>query len=641
MDGTVVSVCRSPVRRVLRRYGAAWLGISAWGWAILILAAAPAAPQDLDVVERVTTSGRVHWVVPGAITLINVDGAAETFQIQDRSVEALPLDNGRIAAVVPTTIRVHGQLAIGRLDRGLIVAVELAQPFDSGQTNRAVRVRLVDPPEEPMGVYDGQAGPDGAAAPRGQRVVGRIESVANGRLVLDLGGSDANRRPRRARIDLAGVETFELASDNLAAVQPGDIVHSLDAVILRSGDRVAVSVDIELALDRHQPLVSLAARREMNFAHLSDEPMPPRLVRSEHFALQTDLSERRAQILASQLELLLAALANYYHSPPPREIRMVVVDDLANWDTTEFPPEALASIRRGGGITLAEIGATTRQATAYTAAKTSIVQHEAVHAFFFLVFGSVQPYWYAEGMAEVGQYWSEGNRAVSLPPVVADYLARSEPPTLAELLGDRPLGNERWQDFAWRWSLCHFLTNHPSYADEFQRVGSQLVGETAAVGLEDVFGAAAPRIAFEYSQFVDALANGYRVDLCAWPWNVNARPLADGRSVNVDVQSGRGWQATGVALREGQVLSLSTSGEWSLGPSEPPTGANGDRSGRGRLIGMLFDETSLSVSEPFDIGDARELVAPSSGHLLVRCADAFHQLADNAGTITLSISLTR
>jgi len=64
--------------------------------------------------------------------------------------------------------------------------------------------------------------------------------------------------------------------------------------------------------------------------------------------------------------------------------------------------------------------------------------------------------------------------------------------------------------------------------------------------------------------------------------------------------------------------------------------ANGDQEGSGRLLGIVLND--LTLSEPFPLGTNGTLKSPASGKLYLRCADAWNEISDNVGQISISIS---
>ena len=64
----------------------------------------------------------------------------------------------------------------------------------------------------------------------------------------------------------------------------------------------------------------------------------------------------------------------------------------------------------------------TTQATVYAPADRRTLLHESVHGYCRQTFGGVGPVWYAEGMAEMGQYWKKDDAGVTAPDEVLAFL---------------------------------------------------------------------------------------------------------------------------------------------------------------------------------------------------------------------------
>ncbi|QDT16903.1 hypothetical protein [Alienimonas californiensis] len=190
------------------------------------------------------------------------------------------------------------------------------------------------------------------------------------------------------------------------------------------------------------------------------------------------------------------------------------------------------------------------------------------------------------------------------------------------------------------------------------------VAESLADAVEDrydaAFGRDAPRIAFEFDHFLDTFEQGADPALTAWDWSVAAAPIPPGRGnwTGGEVIARRGWQPTGLAVVEGQRLRVRTWGHWIVGPDAPvphfdadpapadpagppaaayaPCDADGLADSRGVLVAAVFDPVGLSFSEEIELGAEGEFVAPTDGHLAVRCRDRWGQLHDNAGSVVVS-----
>ena len=181
-----------------------------------------------------------------------------------------------------------------------------------------------------------------------------------------------------------------------------------------------------------------------------------------------------------------------------------------------------------------------RKATLYSCADYGVIQHECTHGFCHLAFGSTGPTWLAEGVAEMGNYWKEGEQAVDVETAVMAYLQKAEPKRgLLEIAvpGRTPAGT--WQDYAWRWAVCHMLANNPNYADRFKPLAIALMEERPDVSFESVYRPVAKEVSFEYDQFLKTVGNGFRADLAAWPWKARFRPLSAGGPLPVEADPQR------------------------------------------------------------------------------------------------------
>lgn len=369
---------------------------------------------------------------------------------------------------------------------------------------------------------------------------------------------------------------------------------------------------------------------------------PVRTASSANFRLVTDLSDKEAQELLQRLESMLKLVSAYYGKRNVRAIDMYVARDISQWPAdvlAQMDPQGIAKIEEGAGVTLGTTAFVAGRpvdavAVVYAVADHGTPQHEAVHAYCTLAFGRCGPVWYAEGMAEVGQYWRENDKSVKAPPEVIDYLRSRPPKPLLEIVNN-PLETtgDSWQNYAWRWALCHLLGFNENYSDRFKPLGLAMLGGQN-VDFASVYGDQAAEIAFEYEFFIRNLAPGYRVDLCSWDWKSKPQPAKRSGST-IRINAGRGWQAAKVRVEGDAAYSYDCTGEWTIGPDGAPLSANGDESGAGRLVGCILHDYQLS--EEFELGHSGRFVAPSSGALFLRCRDDWGSLADNKGAVTFRI----
>ena len=373
---------------------------------------------------------------------------------------------------------------------------------------------------------------------------------------------------------------------------------------------------------------------------MADEPAVPAIYTSAHFHLQTDLARDEALSLLGRMESLLTALETFWGQRARGQADCRVVRDLDRWPDGLLSEDARKKVAAGVGLTDVEAvwrGAEFVRARVnlYATAAGDTPLHETVHAYFALAFGRPGPVWFAEGLAEEGRFWRPGRHGVHAPDHVIRHLRGHAPPPLDDVLSADAATGDDWQAYSTRWALCHLLVHHPAYSRDFRRLGLSMLGGKEKT-FDDVFGDRRRRIEFEYAQFLVHIATGYRVDLCAWQWDAEFTPLADGDSRTARVLARGGWQPSGAIVRANQLYACRAAGQWRI--SERLEGdADGGASGRGRLLGVVFHDDCLS--EPFELGTSIAFTPPVDGQLWLRCGDDWGALADNSGEITATLSV--
>ena len=447
-----------------------------------------------------------------------------------------------------------------------------------------------------------------------------------------------------------------LASGDLRRIEAGAKVVRLDAVRLDTGDVLARRIVVETGADA---AVGERGDDRLTNKHrgLSDEPKAePRLIRSPHFAFLTDVSDREARVILDKLERMTGLLERYFGRRPAGIVDGFIVRDLSVFPPGSLPePAGVAKIREGAGVCFNVSLGSRRQATLYACVDHGVIQHECTHGFCHMTFGSTGPTWLAEGVAEMGNYWKDGEQAVAIEPVVMAYLQQARPKrSLDEIAtaGREPAGT--WQDYAWRWALCHLLANNTNYADRFKPLAIALMEGRPDVSFETVYGSSAREIAFEYDQFLGHIGNGYRADLTAWPWKAKFRGLAaPGGSLKATVKAAAGWQASGLRVEQGGSYEVVAEGAWRIARAGAPHSADGDADGSGRLVAAVLQggeqdgdtpvrplRGDLVLGDAIPLGARLVFLAPADGRLYLRCADDWTQLADNDGELIVTLRRT-
>lgn len=601
-----------------------------WAVAVLVSQTPVSAQQRITVSPPFETTGTVKTVSAGTVTVTDSTGKDTEFKIQPKGEPGVPLSGIQGVIGFPAQVQIRGVLTLESLTQGTLVRFT-GKLNRVGRTEGAVdQVAIIDEKSQPLGLkVDKEPGQRGGCADC--TIVAEVFSCRDNRLVVNNPDIEYARGPRLA-FKLADDARVSLESDDFRRAKPGDKVTRLVAARFSTGDTLIKELTVEVAgIAAPQPQSSSVDVSK--YLHLSNAASKPRDVRSQHFLIHTDVSDRDAQILLDTLETMIYLVSNYFGRPPSGILECYVVRDLQQWPAGLIPPDAVAKISEPAGVTISVRAGNVTKSIVYSCDKVGVVQHEAVHAYCQQTFGDTGPTWYAEGLAEMGHYWKKDQLAVELEPAVINYLKNSPPKKMLDIVAAGQITGDSWQAYAWRWALCHLLCNNPNYSDRFKALGIALMSQQPGVSFESVYGPVAREISFEYDLFVQQLDNGYRPDLCAWQWNRKFQFLPSQGYVTVKVAAKYGWQATGVKLTAGQSLDYAANGTWKLQADGEDLTADGDASGRGRLVGIVMKDFSLS--QPFELGARGTCPAPQDGDLYLRCRNDWNKIADHDGTISV------
>jgi hypothetical protein len=598
---------------------------------------AQSATAQIVATGRATLAGTVESATKDGLTLRDADGTSWTVRVQGKGERGIALADGTLLAA-PATVTVRAEFPASGLKPGQVVRFRCRLDRTGKADDALADLTVIDGGEVSLGVTD-LRGPAPAGMPQTveREITATVKAANAKRLVVDLPRDKAFNRKTTLSLPLAEGATARLVSDDPARIEPGARVVRLEAIRLQAGDLVATAVDVENAAAAKVADKGDEAL-ERKFRGLSSEvPAQPRLVRSEHFAFLTDLSDREWAVVSFKLERMVSALEKFLGRSMPGVVEGFVARDLAKFPTGSIDnPVGVEKIRRGEGVCVNSRLGAQRHARLYSCADHGVIQHECVHGICHLAFGSSGPTWLAEGLAELGNYWREGDPTIDLPAPVVGYLQNASPRRkLLEIAVPGRTEAGTWQDYAWRWALCHLLANNPNYSNRFVPLAVALMEERDGVSFESVYGPVAREVSFEYDQFLATLGNGYRSDLTAWPWKAKFQRLPAAAEAKVKIKAQGGWQASRVLVEAGDRYDIEADGSWTIAAAGQPLGADGEPDGRGRLVAAVFADYALTPETPLG---AKSTFEPAvAGQLFLRCADAWTELGDNEGEVTVTI----
>jgi hypothetical protein len=606
--------------------------------AALLVGALAALPATAQIVAtgRATIAGTVESATKEGLTIRDERGTSWSVRVQGKGQRGIALTDGTLLAA-PAEVAVRAEFPAAGLKPGQVVRFRCRLDQAGKADEPVAELTVVDDGAVSPGVTD-LRGPPPAGMPQAveREVTGTVKAATAKRLVVELPRDKAFNRKITLSVPLAEEATARLVSDDPARIEPGARVLRLEAIQLQSGDLVARALEVENAsaakvADKGDEAL------ERKFRGLSAEaPAQPRLVRSEHFAFMTDVSDREWAVLSFKLERMVSALEKFLGRRMTGMVEGFVARDLATFPQGMIDNAfGIEKIRRGEGVCVNSRLGPQRHARLYSCADHGVIQHECVHGICHLTFGSTGPTWLAEGLAELGNYWREGDPTIDLPPPVVGYLQNAEPRRrLLEIAVPGRTDAGTWQDYAWRWALCHLLANNPNYSNRFVPLAVALMEQRDGVSFESVYGPVAREISFEYDQFLAAFGNGYRSDLTAWPWKAKFQRLGAAETT-VKIKAQAGWQASRVLVEAGERYELEAEGSWTIATVGQPLNAAGDKDGRGRLLAAVFADYALGPEIP--LGVKATLEPAAAGQLFLRCADAWTELGDNDGELTVTI----
>jgi hypothetical protein len=615
---------------------------AALGLACLAGGLALTAAAQVVATGEVTLSGTVETVTADGLTLRDSEGTRHQVRVQGKQQRGIALADGTLLAA-PVEATVRAEFPAAGLKAGQVVRLRSRLDRAGKAEGDLAEVSVLDGDGAELGVKTPAGEPLAADAKQAAdvEITATVKAASARRLVVELPRDKGFNRKTVLAFPLTAAAVARLESDDPARIEPGASVENLTAIRLRSGELVARSLGVKnAAADTVADKGDDALERK--FQKLSDvPPAAPRLVRSPHFAFVTDISDREWGVISFKLERMVAALEKFLGRKLTGLVEGFVAKDLG-----KFPPGlidddyGIEKIRRGEGVCVNSRLGPQRHARLYSCGDHGVIQHECVHGICHLAFGSTGPTWLAEGLAELGNYWKDGDQAIDVPASVIAVLQNAQPKRkLLEIAVPGRTEAGTWQDYAWRWALCHMLANNPNYSNRFVPLAADLMEGREGVSFESVYGPVAREVSFEYDQFLATLGNGYRSDLTAWPWKAKFQRLAESRAVTVKVKAKGGWQPARVLVESGDRLAIEAEGTWRIAAAGQQRDADGEADGRGRLVAAVFSDYALTPEIP--LGMKATIEPPAAGQLFLRCADAWTELADNDGEVAVTIRRAR
>ena len=393
---------------------------------------------------------------------------------------------------------------------------------------------------------------------------------------------------------------------------------------------------------------------------------------SKHFVLYTDIDPNLARPLPPLMDQAYAAWEEYFGPLPPDR-------DGSDYQIVGYIMSNREAFRAAGiltdeirihleGVYRNQVFWMNDQKIDYD--RRHLMIHEGTHCYMSAIPNPARMYpWYMEGMADLFRTHTtdaEGNSkfrvfptdrvrftGLGRTPVIEAEVRKTGPRRLIDVANLRVNDFQKYDAYSWSWAACAFLDGHPKYRERYRHVGRMVIGEgEQTIDLPKTFGADWNNVAEEWLVFAGNVCYGYDVERTMLDMQPGTIDLQSGRSHEVDVLAGRGWQNSGTTVQAGEKYRVTADGQCVLA-SEPkpwestPRGIS-IRYHAGQPIGKLLatirtpklSETApyTSMLKVYPIGHEVEFIPEVSGTVYFRINDFWGELADNTGNYRVKIS---
>jgi hypothetical protein len=390
---------------------------------------------------------------------------------------------------------------------------------------------------------------------------------------------------------------------------------------------------------------------------------------STRLKLYTDIDPEVAATLPPLIDQAYLALVDYFGPLPPNRARTefhmtgYLIKDEALFREAGLIPGDLPPFEHGRH----RRNEFWMREQKYAYYRRHLLIHEVTHCFMTVMPDTDAPVWYMEGMAECfgthrtdadgrttfhvmptsPEEFAGSGRITAVRTEFAEGRARSIP----DILDLQPIEFLKTEQYAWAWALCTFLDTHPRYQKRFRHLRGYLQRNAFPTEFFRAFQPDARDLATEWTLYIQNLQYGYDTTRAAITFQPGMQ-LDDAETMRrADIQSDRGWQSSGVQVREGERYDIAATGQFELAKLPKPwiSEAQGISfryfNGRplGELHGAIRTETGEtggaadSMLRSFPIGRAGTIQARFTGTLYLRLNDEWNSLADNQGAVSVEV----
>ena len=392
---------------------------------------------------------------------------------------------------------------------------------------------------------------------------------------------------------------------------------------------------------------------------------------SQRLKLYTDIDPQLAATLPAVVDLAYPALVDYFGPLPPDR-------EGSEFQVTGYIMQNRELFKKAGLIleTLPEIFNGRHQGAQFWMDAQSenyylrhLMLHEYTHCYSMIMENIGAPVWYLEGIAEsMATHSIDKNRKIQLNimphekndfaglgriSLIEEAVRTAPPKAMLEVMqfesNDYVNNNEA---YAWSWALCQFFDKHPRFAKPFRQLSRHMQGKQFSQIIQELVKDDFSDINDAWYLFARNLQHGYDFERAMVTFRPG-QPLAlPDLSASAMIASDRGWQSSAIHVEQGKTYDVVTEGTFILAQKPKPWESTADGisfryfKGQplGRLIMMIRPDIDVgnfnqrSVFEEYPLGANATWMAPVSGTIYFRLNDAWDELADNKGSVKVTVT---
>lgn len=397
-----------------------------------------------------------------------------------------------------------------------------------------------------------------------------------------------------------------------------------------------------------------------------------RTISSKHLTLYTDVpSSPAVDELPRVFDAAVPQWTAYFGVektlPPDWRMTAFLIIDKQKFKSAGVIPDAVPEFNHGYSIGY-ELWMNEQPNDYY---RRHLLLHEGTHGFMNSVLGSCGAPWYMEGIAELlGTHrWYEERLTLGYMPrhreevpqlgrvkLVQDAVAAGRLRTVGDIVSDDVRGYVDNASYAWCWAWATFLDGHPKYQSRFRALQKQVRSLKFNDEFRRTYYADLPQLSREWLVFAAELEYGVDVARTTIDFRPGRPPI--GGSARATIAADRGWQSSGIRLEAGKTYLVKAAGRYQIATSPAADGSTTPwpcepggvtiRYYHGRPLGMLLGSiepdllpvgTPPPMLNPTPIGLETNLTPEKTGTLYLRVNDSNGELADNAGSLTVDVTL--